>query len=90
MWQRSVCNGGRGKPATFASMENMNPGAFVLFKIVGKGTKKHLNTLTSNVTKWKTSRQIIFVFSKPSILYGTLMTPSDVKGLMLWCDSPEN
>lgn len=26
------------------SMENMNPGAFVLFKIVGKGTKKHVNT----------------------------------------------
>lgn len=44
------------------SVENMNPGAFVLFEIVGKGTNKHVNTLTSNVTKRKTSRQIIFVF----------------------------
>lgn len=76
-----MCNGGRGKPATFASMENMNPGTFVLFKIVGKGAKKHVNTLAMLLSE--KPRKIIFFFSKPSILYGTLMIPSDVKGLML-------
>lgn len=69
-----MCNGGRGKPATFASMENMNPGTFVLFKIVGKGAKKHVNTLAMLLSE-KLPEKSYFFFLNPAYYMAHLRHP---------------